>query len=238
MNSDSGGIAALLLLADGRFPAGGHVHSGGAEAALVDGRLDGPRALAAYAVGRLHTTGLVDAALTAAAVLRLAVDCDPRGCGPGRTLRLLDAEADARLTMAPLRESSRRLGRQLIRAATGCWPGPAVEAAAAVHPAGPHQMVALGAVAHAAGIGALDAARLSLHHTLTTPLQAALRLGGLDPYAVAGLAASLAPVVDQVATEAALAGEGPVDELPCLVGPLTEIAAVEHVARRDRLFAT
>ncbi len=176
--------------------------------------------------------------ITAAVIGRLADDCGPRGCGPGRTLRLLDAEADARLAMAPLRESSRRLGRQLTRAAAGCWPGPAVEAAAAVHPDGPHQAVALGAVAHAAGIGALDAARLTLHHTLTTPLQAALRLGGLDPYAVAALAASLAPVVDEVAAEAVAAAHGPIDELPCLVGPLTEIAAVEHAVRTDRLFAT
>lgn len=236
--SPHGGVAALLLLADGRFPAGGHVHSGGAEAALLDGRLDGPDSLAAYAVGRLHTTGLIDAALTAAVVVHLADDCEPRGCGPGRALRLLDAEADARLAMAPLRESSRRLGRQLTRAAAGCWPGPVVEAATAVHPDGPHQAVALGAVAHAAGIGAVDAARLSLHHALTTPLQAALRLGGLDPYAVAALAASLAPVVAEVAAEAAAAAHGPIDDLPCLVGPLTEIAAVEHAARTDRLFAT
>ena len=236
--SPHGGVAALLLLADGRFPAGGHVHSGGAEAALLDGRLDGPDNLADYAVGRLQTSGLVDAALTAAAVVHLAADCGPRGCGPGRALRLLDAEADARLAMAPLRESSRRLGRQLTRAAAGCWPDPAVDTAAAVHPDGPHQAVALGAVAHAAGIGPLDAARLSLHHCLTTPLQAALRLGGLDPYAVAGLAASLAPVVDEVAAEAVAAAAGPIDELPCLVGPLTEIAAVEHAARTDRLFAT
>lgn len=236
--SAPGGVAALLLLADGRFPAGGHVHSGGAEAALFDGRLTGPDSLAAYATGRLHTTGLVDAAITAAVVMGLAADCDPHGCGPGRTLRLLDAESDARMAMAPLRASSRRLGRQLTRAAAHCWPGPAVEAAAAVHPDGPHQAVALGAVAHAAGIGALDAARLSLHHTLTTPLQAALRLGGLDPFAVAALAASLAPVVDEVAAEAVAAADGPIDELPCLVGPLTEIAAGEHAARSDRLFAT
>ena len=29
--------AALLLLADGRFPAGGHAHSGGVEAAVTHG---------------------------------------------------------------------------------------------------------------------------------------------------------------------------------------------------------
>ncbi|MEV7563365.1 urease accessory protein UreF, partial [Streptomyces sp. NPDC089795] len=31
--------AALLVLADGRFPAGGHAHSGGAEAACKAGRI-------------------------------------------------------------------------------------------------------------------------------------------------------------------------------------------------------
>lgn len=31
--------AALLVLADGRFPAGGHAHSGGAEAAVRAGRI-------------------------------------------------------------------------------------------------------------------------------------------------------------------------------------------------------
>ncbi|MET7801807.1 urease accessory protein UreF, partial [Streptomyces decoyicus] len=31
--------AALFVLADGRFPAGGHAHSGGAEAAVAAGRI-------------------------------------------------------------------------------------------------------------------------------------------------------------------------------------------------------
>ncbi|MEU7048105.1 urease accessory protein UreF, partial [Streptomyces eurythermus] len=34
--------AALLVLADGRFPAGGHAHSGGAEAAVKAGRITDP----------------------------------------------------------------------------------------------------------------------------------------------------------------------------------------------------
>jgi urease accessory protein UreF len=33
------GRAALLLLADGRLPSGSHVHSGGIEAAVTDGRV-------------------------------------------------------------------------------------------------------------------------------------------------------------------------------------------------------
>jgi hypothetical protein len=37
--------AALLVLADGRFPAGGHAHSGGAEEAVKAGRITGAESL-------------------------------------------------------------------------------------------------------------------------------------------------------------------------------------------------
>ncbi|MDF3148653.1 urease accessory protein UreF, partial [Streptomyces sp. T21Q-yed] len=49
--------AALLVLADGRFPAGGHAHSGGAEAAVKAGRITGAASLEDFCRGRLHTTG-------------------------------------------------------------------------------------------------------------------------------------------------------------------------------------
>ncbi|MEU7673111.1 urease accessory protein UreF, partial [Streptomyces huasconensis] len=75
--------AALLVLADGRFPAGGHAHSGGAEAAVKAGRITGATSLEAFCRGRLQTTGLVTAALAAAAALGV----DPAA---------LDEAADAR----------------------------------------------------------------------------------------------------------------------------------------------
>ncbi|NED83011.1 urease accessory protein UreF, partial [Streptomyces sp. SID11233] len=50
--------AALLVLADGRFPAGGHAHSGGAEQAVEAGRVRNAEDLAAFCRGRLHTAGL------------------------------------------------------------------------------------------------------------------------------------------------------------------------------------
>ncbi|MEU8265743.1 hypothetical protein AB0B89_01145, partial [Sphaerisporangium sp. NPDC049002] len=59
--------AALLLLADSRLPAGGHGHSGGAEEAVRIGAITGPEDLARFLRGRLATTGLVAAALAAAA---------------------------------------------------------------------------------------------------------------------------------------------------------------------------
>ncbi|GIH92145.1 urease accessory protein UreF [Planobispora siamensis] len=59
--------AALLLLADSRLPAGGHGHSGGAEAAIASGAVRDLPTLAAFLHGRLATTGLVTASLAAAA---------------------------------------------------------------------------------------------------------------------------------------------------------------------------
>ncbi len=230
--------AALLLLADGRLPIGGHVHSGGIEAAWVDGRVADLDAAAEFVVGRLHTVGVAEAALVAALVARL-------GRGPAGGGRAADplvaataAEAAARRPGAPLRDASRRLGRQLVRVA-GRWSDTAaVTAFREVHPGGPHQVTALGAIADAAGSSVRDAALLSLHHQATTPIQAVVKLGGLDPFAAAELTARLGPALDELADVAADLADGPLDELPCASGPLTEIAAVEHAARTERLFAT
>ena len=88
--------AALLVLADGRFPAGGHAHSGGAEAAVKAGRIADATSLESFCRGRLHTAGLVSAALAAAAVL-------------GVTPSELDAAADARTPSPALRATARKL---------------------------------------------------------------------------------------------------------------------------------
>ncbi|MGH9177641.1 MAG: urease accessory protein UreF, partial [Acidimicrobiales bacterium] len=136
MGGSGAAALAVLLLADGRFPAGGHAHSAGVEAAVADGRVDGVASLAAYVRGRLWTAGLTDAAVAAAGALRLA-DWEGSGGVPA-VLAELDAEADARVVPPPLRAASRRLGTQLVRAARRCWGGPVMDAAAGVHPAGPH----------------------------------------------------------------------------------------------------
>ncbi|NSL42735.1 urease accessory protein UreF, partial [Streptomyces sp. 8P21H-1] len=59
--------AALLVLADGRFPAGGYAHSGGMEAAVASRSVHDAASLAAFCRGRLHTAGLTAAGLAAAA---------------------------------------------------------------------------------------------------------------------------------------------------------------------------
>ncbi|MGP3910302.1 urease accessory protein UreF [Nonomuraea sp. 10N515B] len=61
---------ALLLIADSRLPAGGHAHSGGVERAVASGSVHDVPSLDRFLRGRLHTSGTLAAALTAAAALQ------------------------------------------------------------------------------------------------------------------------------------------------------------------------
>ncbi|CAM5639133.1 Urease accessory protein UreF OS=Streptomyces alboniger OX=132473 GN=ureF PE=3 SV=1 [Streptomyces alboniger] len=221
--------AALLVLADGRFPAGGHAHSGGAEEAVKAGRITGAASLEAFCRGRLHTSGLVTAALAAAAALGM----DPV---------LLDAAADARTPSPALRTAARRLGRQLTRAARATWPHPELDALARRFPKGAHQPVVLGLAARAAGLGPEDAAYCSVYEGVSGPATATVRLLSLDPFDATGVLARLAPDLDRVAVRAAEAAgralaEG-IDALPAASAPLLELGAESHAGWPVRLFAS
>ncbi|WP_333740660.1 urease accessory protein UreF [Streptomyces sp. IBSBF 2806] len=221
--------AALLVLADGRFPAGGHAHSGGAEAAVKAGRITGAESLEAFCRGRLHTAGLVAAALAAAA----AAGADPA---------LLDAAADARTPSPALRATARRLGRQLMRAARATWPSGELDAVARQFPKGAHQPVVLGLTARAAGLGPADAAYCAVYESVSGPATAVVRLLSLDPFEATAALARLAPELDRVAdravtSAAAVPAEG-VDALPAASAPLLEIGAEVHAAWPVRLFAS
>ncbi|MFD8418332.1 urease accessory protein UreF [Streptomyces sp. NPDC059668] len=221
--------AALLVLADGRFPAGGHAHSGGAEAAVKAGRISGAASLEDFCRGRLHTTGLVSAALAAAAALGV----DPVA---------LDAAADARTPSPALRGAARRLGRQLTRAARAAWPSEELDALAGEFPKGAHQPVVLGVVARGAGLGPEDAAYCSAYESVSGPATATVRLLSLDPFDATAVLARLAPELDRVAQRAAEAARrvvlDGVDALPAGGAPLLEISAEAHAAWAVRLFAS
>jgi urease accessory protein len=231
-------VLATLLLADGRFPAGAHAHSAGVEAAVADGRVHDLGTLRGFLAGRLTTTGAADAAIAATAVL-LAAGADPAGGWV-----LLDAEAGARIASPALREASRRQGRQLLRSARAVWPDAALDALAAERPGGAHQAVALGAVAAAAGLDPRAAASVALHHALSGPATAAVRLLGLDPVGVARASARLAGLADSVAADAvdaAHAAAGPpldLSSLPAGAAPAVELAADLHATWEVRLFAS
>src|ERR1700761_7966828 len=59
--------AAVLMLADARFPASGHAHSGGLEGAVTAGTVTDVASLELFLGGRLATAGVAAAGLAAAA---------------------------------------------------------------------------------------------------------------------------------------------------------------------------
>ena len=220
---------ALLLLVDGRFPTGGHGHSGGMEEAVADGRVVDLDTLVGFLRGRLWTVGRCDAALSAAACSEAALDTP--------AWALLDAEAAARCPSAELRRSGRSLGRGLLRVAATAWPGPWASQLRAAVPDGPFVSVALGAAAAAAGVEPHGAALAAAHGAAAAPAWAAVRLLGLDPLAVAAALAGLAPDIDAVARLVANVGSD-WSALPALSAPLLDIGAERHHAWEVRLFAS
>ena len=225
---ERGPLAALLLLADGRFPAGGHAHSGGLEAAaMLEGVNDLPR-LDAFLRGRAATTGAVSAAFAAAACAAVEME----------RLRRLDRELDARLPSPTLREVSRRLGRQMLRAGRSIWPHPSLNELAAEMPSGPHQPVALGAVAAAAGLSPSSASAAAVHEAVAGPATAAVRLLGLDPFSLHAALARLGPELDAIAAAGAAQARTPPEELPAWGAPLLDVLAERHATWEVRLFAS
>jgi urease accessory protein len=218
---------SLLLLADGRFPAGAHAHSAGVESAVRAGDVVDVTTLGRYLRGRLATTGVTDAAFAAAAT--------GVALGAGGDLVALDAEYDARVLSPRLRGISRRLGRQLHRAAAAAWDHPALHSVAAL-PGGPHQPLVVGAAVAAAGGAPTDAAAIAVHHLANAVTTAGVRLLGLDPIACAAVQADAAAwIAAQLADAASWAVAAPAT-LPGAGGTLTEILGEHHGTWDHRLF--
>ena len=180
--------SALMLLADGRFPSGRPRLLGGSRSRRWrSGDVVDVATLERYLHGRLATTGRVDAAFAAYTCARSADLATIAG--------ELDDEYSARVMSPYLRATSRRLGRQLLRAAGRVWPSVGVAAVSAT-PGGPHQPIALGAVVAAAGGSPADAAAVAFHHLGAAVTSAAVRLLGLDPIELAAVQAGAGRAVD------------------------------------------
>lgn len=219
--------AALMMLVDGRFPAGGHTNSAGVESAARLGDINDEATLERYLVGRLATTGIVDAAFCAHTCAVL----DPTDA----RLAELDAEYTARVPSPKLRDASRRFGRQMLRAGTAVWSGPIIDCVARAQP-GPHQPMVLGAMAAATGATPYDAALVSFHHLSAAVTSAAIRLLGLDPMKVAAVQAQVGDRIDEWAQDADRWAHSPPAQLPANGGSLTEILAEDHGRWDARLF--
>lgn len=222
--------SALLLLADGRLPAGGHAHSGGLEQAVEQGDVTGIASLDRFLHGVLATNGETAVYVAAAACAARLELHDAR-------LIELDVEESARTPSASLRAASRAQGRQLLRAAQAIWPGPGpIELPPLPH--GPHLALAHGIAAARLGLTPLDAARLATHAALTGPATAAVRMLGLDPFAVHGVVARVAAGAEPLIGAAAAAALAPATDLPGGAAPLLEAGGELHRAREIRMFAS
>jgi len=223
----SGSAASLLLLADGRFPAGGYAHSGGLEPTVAAGRVRDVETLEAFLHGRAVTTGATLAAFAAAA-------CGAFGEHDDALLGTLDAELDARIPSPAQRATSRGLGRQFVRAFGAIGPKVPLDRLGR----SPHHPVAVGAGACVVGLDRHGAALAVLHDSVAGPVAAAVRLLHIDPFGAYAALARLAPLVDDLADTAVLDSLGDAADLPARGTPLLDIAAEDHAVRQTRLFAS
>ena len=220
--------ALLLLLLDSRSPAGAHSHSGGMEAAVTAGFVRDVDDVRAFCRGRLRTSGRVAAAFAATACAGW----------PSYDWRALHAELDARMPSEAMRAASYAMGaglRRLLRSM-------GADVSALGDPV--HHPVVLGAGVAFAGGTPPDAARAAALATCTGPASAAIRLLGLDPYAVHGLLAELAPEIETVSSRSCnflrsdTAESCTIAELPADSAPALDLLADVHAVQEVRLFAS
>jgi urease accessory protein len=225
--------ALLLMLLDSRAPAGGHGHSGGLEAAVTAGFVAGLPDVAEFCEHRLRTAGRVAAAFAAAAA-RLWRGGD----GPGRWAEL-DAELGARLPAEAARTASRQLGSGLRRLLAATVPGADLAGRWREIPRpAPHHPLVLGAAVALAGGDERLAAVAAALGTCTTAASAAVRLLGLDPYAVQGMLAGLAAEIDAIGAGTAGTDLAEFAGLPALGTPALDLLADVHARSEVRLFAS
>lgn len=217
----TGSVAALLMLADGRFPDGSHAHSFGMEAAVTVGRVHDPSSLHDYIEARLWTTTRTDAAAAGLAA---------RG---EHSLDDIDDALTLRQPGSAARAASRALGRSMVRTAARLWPGNEPRLADGRPPLQP---VALGVVASLSGCSPHEAALCTVHAAAASLSSAALRLLGLDPFDVAGVLADLRDPVAAVA-DSVVDVAGPAD-LPSTSTPLADLDPELQRTIEPRLFGS
>lgn len=219
--------AALLLLADGRLPAGGYAHSGGLEATVHMRGLKDAADVERFLEGRAATTGLVAASFAAAA-------CEAARVGNLPLLKELDSELDARMPSPATRTVSRALGRQLLRAASTMSP----HALLMDLEGSPHQAVVYGVAAATLELGPRDAAQVVLHDSVAGPASAAMKVLSVDPFSIHAALVRLTGFLDELTGQAASHARTPPMDLPAMGAPLLDIAAEHHHRWEVRLFAS
>ncbi len=158
---------------------------------------------------------------------------------------LLDAEFEARTPSEATRNASRQLGGGLLRLLRSVLPEADLVTpwarCAGPDPKTPHHPLVLGAGVSLAGGPPELAARAAALAACAGPASAAVRLLGLDPFAVQAMLARLAPAIDECAALAARCAAEPPSlpaGLPADSAPALDLLADYHLTAEVRLFAS
>lgn len=221
-----------LLLADGRFPVGGHTQSGGLEPALTAGLTAAQ--IPGYLRTRLRTVVRVEAGTAVVArSVALAGGSDPAVIAEG--LRAADRAWRARTPSSALRANALLLGRGLAAVGGSLWPEHPAVTALSIRPL--VRPVALGAIAAACGVDAPDLVRIIGYDDAQTVAASAVKLLPLDPVTatgwVVGAATEIAALADDPAGLTALTDP---QDIPATAAPAIEEWAQTHQRSEWRLF--
>lgn len=214
---------AMMLLADGRWLAGGHTQSGGLEPALNAGMTSAD--VPAYLRTRLRTVTTVEAGVAVVALHRLR-----------RGLPLHDVEQawGARTPSEGLRGASVTMGRGYLRLLRRLWPDhPVTLAVTGSEPRS--RAVAVAGAAAILGLTPAQLARLVCYEDVQTVASAALKLAPLDPADTAAWTVNMRHEVAEVIARVAWLTEP--DDIPAVAAPLIEQWAQAHAASSRRLFS-
>ena len=218
------GVLALMLLADGRLPVGGHTQSSGLEPASLAGLT--VEQVPGFLETRLRTCVTVDAG-TAVVARHLVLSRASVGIAQAAWL--------ARTPSEVARASSIAVGRGYVRLAKRLWPlEKATKALAGLSPA-PARPVAVGAIGAAAGLSASEVAALVCYEDVQTASAAALKLYPYDPMDATGLLLRLGPVIAEVVASVAHLTEA--SGIPAPSAPLMEVWVDRHASQPRRLFS-
>ncbi|MFI5623239.1 urease accessory UreF family protein [Nocardioides sp. NPDC051685] len=213
----------MVLLADARLPVAGHTQSGQLEAAVRSGLT--AEQVPVFMRSRLASVVRVEAGTAVVGLhrLRAGLPLEP----------VLDAWA-ARTPAAPMRDTSRTLGRALLRLVRRLFPDSVhvAEVAALERPCRP---LVLAAAAATGGLAPASLARLVAYDDLQTVAAAALKLLPLDPLDATSWVHDLLPEAERLAAEVAPLTTP--DDIPAASAPQLDLWAQAHARTTRRLFS-
>ncbi len=220
---------SLLQFSDGLFPAGAYAHSFGLESCTQSGEIRDAEGVESFLRAYLEGCAGPTDAVALLCARRAAVKEDIASC------IALDKKLDAMKTPSELRDASRQMGRQTLRAATyvSCHPNLEEFAKAVADEITPgHHAVVFGMIGAILDWNALEMTGAFLYSTSAALIGASLRLLPLGQLAGQRILWNVKPLIAALAEEA----QNKTEQDICSFAPALEIASMAHAVLDARLF--